>query len=103
MFLSEDPLPLINHWESFDEFLLTWDVLYKMSQELSRPAFGKAILSCEIPEHFDLSSQQAELKDPTEFKRQACFLLSFFDSLSDYFDYEVEMMERGYPVWRNAA
>ena len=104
MMLSEDPLPLNNHWVSLDDFLNTLDIFCKMSKGLSRMAFAKCVLDNEIPQNIEFGQNQLEvLSRPDEFLRQACFLLSFFDSMSDYFEYEIEMMELGYPHGHRSA
>ena len=104
MMTSEVPLPLINHWTSFDEFLVVWDIFHRMTRKIPRTSFGKMLIYHQFPENIVLSREQQELlSDPKEFKRQACYLLSFFDSLSDYFEYEVQMIERGYPHKHRAA
>lgn len=98
MIASGGPSPLVNHWDDFDEFLNVWDLFYRMSKSCSRASFGKLLLECKVPEEVPLSKvQSALLADNERFRAQACFLLSFFDSMSDFFDYEVKMMERGYP------
>jgi hypothetical protein len=98
MMTVDEPLPLINHWSSFDEFLNVWDFFYRASRELPRTFYGKMIVDCKIPDQMDLSKAQRELlSNQKEYLRQACYLLSFFDSMSDCFDYEVKMIEQGYP------
>ncbi len=98
MFVSEEPLPLINHWESFEEFMNVCNVFCQISRSLPRCAFTKTIVTGEHIDRSHFSKEQMELiENLKEFKRQACYLLSYFDSMSDYFEYEVEMIERGYP------
>lgn len=104
MILSDEPIPLINHWVNFDEFLTVWDAFYRMSRNTPRIAFAKMILECRFPESMPLTKAQEEmLLNKNEFQKQACFLLSFFDSMSDYFEYEITLMENGYTHWHHKA
>jgi hypothetical protein len=104
MFATEEDLPLANHWKDFDEFLMVWDMFYHMSRTQNRSSFGRSILDAKIPSTKMFSKEQNLLfSNKVEFIRQACYLLSFFDSLSDYFEFEVEMIERGYPHWHRRA
>ena len=42
MNLSPEPLPLVNHWENFDEFLNVWDIFSKMAKGFHRISFVKS-------------------------------------------------------------
>lgn len=104
MFETGDPLPLNNHWESVDDFINAWEPFYEMARKLKRNAFVQQVLGRMIPEEIHLTPQQQSIfSDKQEYMKQACYLLSFLDSMSEYFEYEVEMLERGYPHAHRSA
>ncbi|MBI2601788.1 MAG: hypothetical protein HYW48_01925 [Deltaproteobacteria bacterium] len=104
MLETDDPLPLDNHWQTVDDFINVWEPFYEMARKLKRNAFVQQILSRTMPKEIHLTPQQESLfSDKQEYMKQACYLLSFLDSMSDYFEYEVEMLERGYPHGHRSA
>lgn len=104
MFLSSEPIPLQNHWDDFDNFITVWDFFYKLARSHPRSSFGRIIVTNQIPSMMLLSLEQKDIfSHAQEYKKQVCYLLNFFDSISDYFEYEVKMMEKGYTMKFNIA
>tara|TARA_Y100001970_G_C14125341_1_gene798622 strand:- start:286 stop:726 length:441 start_codon:yes stop_codon:yes gene_type:complete len=89
--------PLKNYWEGMDEFKVTFLAFYKISRKLNKKDFIAICRKQKTPEDIDFEeSEKKVLADSLTYKMQACFLLSFLDSMSDFLDYEITLMSLGY-------
>ncbi len=89
--------PLKNYWQDLDEFKVTFFAFYKLSRKLSKASFIDICSHQKTPSNVELEEDEEEiLADPMNYRMQACFLLSFLDSMSDFLDYEITLMSLGY-------
>ena len=90
--------PLNNHWDSYENFLATFQAFYKMSKNMSVEEFADHFEHYKIPTGIEFSEKEyLILSEKDQYLQEACYLLGFIDSLADSFEYEVLLMTLGYP------
>ena len=91
--------PLHKNWSSEEEFQITTHMFCKMSKELGEDEFVDAIMQTKVPGSIQFNSaEQKVLNNSKTYIKEACMLLGFIDSHSDFFEYEVKLIELGYPA-----
>ena len=98
--------PLHKNWESEETFLVSCNVFCKLAKELTEEEFVGTIMSTRIPHQITFNkSQRIMMSNSQSYMREACMVLGFIDSMSDFFEHEVKLMELGYPIdtWKHSA
>ena len=95
---NRDETPLQNHWDDDVAFLTCYYLFRKMAKKMSKSDFVKTIVTLQQPSKilFD-SDERLVLANKKNYLKQAKYLFSFLDSLSEYFDYEAILLSCGYP------
>lgn len=95
---SRDETPLDKNWDDFNEFSLCFDFFYELSNKLEQKEFVQLLLSAEqgpIKKHTKIFEHKL-IKTEQRMLTEACALLGFLDTLSDYLDYEITLRSLGY-------
>lgn len=99
-----DKTPLYDHWESQEAFFFVYDTFKQLANECSEEEFFTSVINESVPEKSSLNRTQREfIKDFALFRREARSLNCFFNSMKEYFDYEILLISLGYPCSHSAA
>lgn len=94
---DDEMLPLAKHWEDLDDFESVWEIYYDLARMLPKSRFVDLIVNAVEFEKLLSAEQRTVLSNPKDMLCHACYLLDFFDTMADYFDYEIKMLSYGYP------
>ncbi len=99
-FFEQNQNPIVNHWQDIRSFFDIWDLFRTLAKEPSFEDFTAAMDAQNIREDWLFNRQQRQVFfDKKELEIQARFLLDFLISINDYFELEIELIERGYALY----
>ena len=90
--------PLVNHWVNFDEAHKVYSLFCKMAKNLESEEFITCITDLRIPDIDLTKAQRSILLNANSYQRGSVDLFEFFHSVPEFFQYEMVLMELGYPL-----
>lgn len=95
---QRDITPIELHWQSKEEFIEIFRIFYKISHHFEGYQFAHIVAHSKIPFSIDFNRKQREiLVDKEQYIFQSRCILHFFQSLPEFFEYEVTLISLGYP------